>query len=785
MYSSVHRVNDTFFVRVAFPGVSATKAFMHGRVSFDPLAKTVQFSRHPPVPFPDFEEAVKKDAVLSFALLAPDGTERPQRRDVLIHSKDGHLFSPGINRNPSKNSKEDGWRIRVLKFRAYFTHPGVETEQKMTADHIELPQWLQDSIHRQKRFRNRLVKLCLDARDACCPVNYEDFMHFVSETVLPAIENFNKAVPSSKDKISTKKLRVESPSVFVLIRFGAYLQHLESEGKPTPSGLAQRISCFTKDLKIDFTPINQFERNLASIMRRERYLEDVSVVEGMVESGEPIFQKVYRRLTDREEIRARRSELELRYWEWRQVAASFTSLLKQRRTLGLPFSAGWPRFSKETSTRWGIHFPVASGGQDASKLESKGIRGLKLDPPVPPSLSGRKWKPNGRRARRRLHPAQISFRDTAAGEQFTFRFAVLRHEFPIPPGSLIKEWKLIHNSTGLWLCLVVEGKFAKSLTKSGETGAVHIGWRRDGPELWPGLIFDPTREGREAFHRVIIDMELPPEKSDEHTPYRINMGPSRKGRRSPYWINATHPHLRAKPHATGAVQIQDTWTGIEWLAQWRDDRKDMFKSLLLSSLNPAPSGLRKAGLRTLHNIGAGLTDSTLTDAYRAWAAEDKEIADVIAEFSARVASRLSDGYSRVAHEICQLFSEHGVLTIAIQSSLLGKIAKKKKSSNKDVGLASALANSQVNRQRAAPGQLLLKLSRLAETYGLNVIKVGSADITRVHFYDDPKGKHLNPSSAERLITCAVCGEVYDQDENACRNMVANAIRSMSEGSIAE
>jgi hypothetical protein len=198
----------------------------------------------------------------------------PQKRSVLLlESKDGQLFAPGISKTPSNNLKKDGWRTRVLKFRAYFTHPGFENALRTTAQHIEFPKWLQDSINRQRRFRNRLVKLCLDARNACCPVDYEDFTRFVKETVLPAVDDFNNSLGRSKEMISAKKLRAETPSIFLLTRFGAFLQHLENEGKQVPAGLAQQISAFTKDLKLDFTPIAEFQRNLGAIVRQERYLE--------------------------------------------------------------------------------------------------------------------------------------------------------------------------------------------------------------------------------------------------------------------------------------------------------------------------------------------------------------------------------------------------------------------------------------------------------------------------------------------------------------------------------
>lgn len=770
MYSSVDHSNGMFFVRMNSPTLAAIKGFTHGRVNFDLEAKTVQFARHPPLPLPDFAENVKEGAILSFGLLAPDGTERPQKRQVVIlKRKDRQLFAPGVFRTASSKSKEDGWRTRVLRFRAYFTHPGIGIEDGPADDHIELPQWLQHSIERQRRFRNRLVKLCLDAREACCPINHGEFTRFMKETVLPAVDDFNNLPGHRKDKISTKKIRVAAPSIFVLRRFGAYLQHLESDGRPVPAGLALKIAAFAKDLKIDFTSINDFQRNLDAIVRQERYLEDLSLVKSEDDDGQMRIHKVYRRLTDPQEIEARRSELQLRDWEWKPVARGFKTMLKARKTLGLPFYEGWPRFSDETSTSWGIHYYFNNGGLDASLLSGKGVRGLQFEASIPPTLSGRKWKPTGRRAQRELSPAQISFHDALADEQFTFRFVVLRHPFPIPAGSLVKEWKLIHNRRGLWLCLVLEGRFAKPAMKGGKTGAVHVGWRKEGAELWPAMVFDATCDSRDAFHRVVIDTELPPEKSDKHTPFRINMGPSRKGRRSPYWIKESKPHLRAEQGA-GAVQIQDTWKGLEWLGKWRDDRKDMFKSLLLNSLNPAPAELRNAGLRKLHKIGSSLSDPVLVNAYQAWAMEDKVIADLTTEFSARIASRLSDGYSQVAHDICRLLAAHGISTLAVQVPLLARLAKKTRTS-KNVAEGVRLENSQANRQRIAPGQLLKKLTSAAESYGLNLVNVDSPHISRAH-RGDPECNHVNAASAERLITCENCGTVYDQDENACRNMVA-------------
>lgn len=768
MYSGVTHVNGTFFLRMGTTGLAATKGFTHGRVNFDPGTQTIQFSHHPALPLPAFGDFVREGAVLPFTLLAPDGTERSQRRDIVVHkSKDGLLYAPGISKTPANNSREDGWRIRVFKFRTYFTHPGIETEPQDETGRAILPTWLEQSKKRQRRFWNRLVFLCMEARDACRPVEYDEFLSFLKETVLPAVDTFNNSLGRSKEKIRTTKLRTENPSIFALTRFGAFLQYLEKDGKPVPEGLAEKIFAFAKGTKLDFTPINKFERNLTPILKSERYLEEATVVEEEDEGGAMKSRTVYRRLTDPAEIEARRSELQLRDWEFKPVAAAFASALKRRKTVGCSFFEGWPQFSFEDE-EWGIHYYL-NGGCDASQLASGGVRGLRLSPAVPAEATGRQWQSGSRRGRRELCPAEISFRDMLSGEQWGFRFALLRHEFPFPDGSHIKEWKLINNRDGLWLCLVVEGRFAKPAL-SGATGAVHIGWRKEKDEIWPAMIYDPTQTGRAAFHRVTVDVGRCPEKTEQHTPFHIIMGPSRWGRRSKYWISATRPHQRVEPATSGAVQITDTWEGLEHLAAYRDDRKDRFKALLMQSLDPAPSQLTLAGSRTLHQIGEALTNPELQRAYRAWKAEDQEIGNLITTLSARISKRLENGHIQVAHDICKMFVAHGVATVVVQDSLLAKVARKKKGKKTATEAEQkALENSQANRQHVAPGRLLMKLMSLAEEYGLTVVKVDNAFITRNCHADGCN--HTNPASASRLITCESCGKVYDQDENAARNMV--------------
>lgn len=776
MYSSVSLTNGTYVLRMQTSGLAATKGFTHGRVSFDPEKETVQFSHHPPLPLPGFRKVVTEGAVLPFALAGPDGDLRKQRRDVCVQkNRAGQLFAQGIAKTPSTRSREEGWRTRVFKFRAYFTHKGIETEPLIAPNRVALPAWLEQSISRQRRFWNRLASLCADARYACRPVQHDEFLSFMNDTVLPAVDSFNNSLGRSRLRIRTDKLRRPDVSVFALSRFGAFLNHLEEEGKPVPDGLAARILKFVNGVKLDYMPINEFQRNLNQIMKEERYLEDAQRVAFEGEDGKRVVRTVYRRLTDPAEIEARRPELELRDWEWKPTCAAFVSTLKRRKTLGLLFSEGWPKFRSADRSRWSLHYYL-NGGAAAGLLFGGGIRGLKIGAPVSLEATGSTMQPGSRDALRNMCPARISFRDALSRQQWEFRFAVLRHNHPFPATAQIKEWKLIYNEKGLWLCLVVEAQFAKPLTASGEVGAVHIGWRKEKEEIWPALVYDPAGQGCEAFHRVIVDETRSPEQTQQHTPFRVNMGCSKWGRRSILWISGHPPHLRVEPGTPDAIRVLDTWDGLELLQKWRDSRKNVFKSLLQSSLDPAPPALEKAGLRTLHHLGGSFIDPNLSRAYKAWAEEDRAIGDQITQLSARISGRLEKGYELVARDICRLFADHGVSTIAVQESLLSQVSRKRSRPSENGAADTILKNSQTSRQRVSPALLLQKVRNVAEQYGLAVLAVNNSFISRRHC-DGDGCNHTNPASPNRLITCEKCGKVYDQDENAARNMVEAASAS--------
>jgi hypothetical protein len=50
-----------------------------------------------------------------------------------------------------------------------------------------------------------------------------------------------------------------------------------------------------------------------------------------------------------------------------------------------------------------------------------------------------------------------------------------------------------------------------------------------------------------------------------------------------------------------------------------------------------------------------------------------------------------------------------------------------------------------------------------------LVRVNSSFIIRKH--NDDVCNHINPPSGDRLIQCEACSKFYDQDENACQNMM--------------
>lgn len=308
----------TLYVHLGEISLKSTKSFTHGRLAIDTATRTVAFGSLPPVAFPD-GFVPTAGATLNLQLVGPDGRFRKQTRSGVLRPDKRQvdiLRIPGKAKTESRFSAEDGWGQAVYKFRAYFTHPGIETDG-------DVPKWLQESIARQRIFWNRLAWLCREARRKCSPVSAEEIAKFVQEKILPDIDAFNDAVGDFKQKIKhPTKLKAESPGLDGLWKFAGSLRGRIEKGRQALDGLLERVVAYAAQFKADYTPLNDFLNNLNAIVEREAKALPMPI------EGVP-FEENHR-------------IVELRHYEVRPIVSSFKAALARRKTAKVAWSEGWP-----------------------------------------------------------------------------------------------------------------------------------------------------------------------------------------------------------------------------------------------------------------------------------------------------------------------------------------------------------------------------------------------------------------------------------------------------------
>jgi hypothetical protein len=744
------------------------KSFTHGRVLFKTHADTVQFGGLEPVCFPAFSEHVRPGKELKFRLIGPEGEGRQSRSVTVRETQEGVLYSPGIARTAAKRPRDQGWVNRNYRFRAYLKHPGVTTD---LSDHLsqgcdDLPQWIRQSIERQRRFWNRLVELCSQAREACTPVDGEAVRTFVGDTVRPALRGFNEIRRRTRESIPLpQSLNGVRPSAFALLRFGKHLRHLDKLGKPVPPGLADSIFAFAGTAKLDFTPIAEFQRRLPGIVARERLLPEQPTEEYVERDGQKANRIGWLSPRSLAEVSQLRGDLELRNWEWRPIATVFQAALRRRFSTKAKFFEGWPKHRSADSPDWAIHYFLNGASGDPAQLQGRGIRGLRLDSPLETAFTGHSTLvPGSRKGRRRLCRAEIGFRDTLTGEKRSFSFVVLLHR-EFPENAEIKQWKLVSNREGLWLCFVLQVRLPV-LHLEGRTGAVHIGWSKKNDQVTVASIYAPSENAGEEFRNVVVDLAACPAVDELRAPFRVSMGSSRWGRRSSYWVSG-QTGLRVDPFTSGSVQIRDTWEGIDRVMRWRDVGLNEWRKEIRSRVPEMPPSLDKGNADALFPFARSHGEAFPHSVIGEWEQVYAEITKLLAELFGRVSRRLEDGYWRTAHDICSFFRSRNISLIAIQGPILAGLARRTPGDDE----SKILSQARVYQHRVAPGKLLLSLETVAESYGMRILKVASYNISRKHSPTIGKCGYVNEEQAGPIGHCHGCGKQYDLEQNALRNMV--------------
>jgi hypothetical protein len=162
MISHLSYEGGVLLVHLSRISLKTTKAFTHGSLVFG--RNSVTFAKLPAVSLPA-GFAPSEGVSVTMQLVGPDGEPRKQIRTAILVQmlgQPGYYRVPGQSKTPRRFRAEDGWQLAVYKFRAYFDHPGLNTD-------AAIPEWLKASIERQRAYWNRLAYLCRDARRKCSP----------------------------------------------------------------------------------------------------------------------------------------------------------------------------------------------------------------------------------------------------------------------------------------------------------------------------------------------------------------------------------------------------------------------------------------------------------------------------------------------------------------------------------------------------------------------------------------------------------------------------------------
>jgi hypothetical protein len=701
-------------VHLAKISLKTTKSFTHGSIAFDTDKHMVTFGNVDPVPIPKNLELVE-GATLKFSLFAPDGKERKQKREGVLHidKKRPELFRIGGHAQTARQfSAEDGWGNCIYKYRAYFTHPGLDT------DH-EVPEWLNQSVARQKEYWNRMAWLCRDARRKCSPVPTEEIKAFVSETILPAIDKMNEELGRSKEKMRhPQKLKVEMPGLDGLWNFVGELRSRIDKGRRVPEGLLDNVVKFAEQYKPDFTPMND-------------------------------FMATFNTMADREA-----KELKLRPFEKRPVLKDFSAVLKHHSSAKMAWSEGWPTIRYPDSpdaADWSISYYFNKAGVEASLLSadkgaSGGVPGLILYPPTQKSPNQHEgsvaWK-------RDLRLAKISIPGDEK-KHWDYTFGVLQHR-PLPENAHVKEWKLIYQKGKLYLCLVLEVK--NPLPHKSEFAAgLDIGWRRTEEGIRFGTLFE---EKTGTFRHLTVDFQRSPKDQKARVPFRMDMGPTRWDKRNV---------KRLQPNWKPGDPLPSVFHTRMDLQTQRDNNTNQTKLLLRQSVGEAlPPWFEKAKYHGLIQLKETLKENEAAlQVLEKWEKRDKEIGDLAAMYSARMVKRIEDGHSEIAHDVLNFLKDKGITHLFIEEHFLAKASQRHDNMDPE-----SLKRSQKYRQFIAVGKFLATLKNIAAKEGFVIDKLAGTNTTRICW----SCNHLNESTQEELYECKGCGRLLNQDENASINLV--------------
>jgi hypothetical protein len=711
---------DCVFVHAGDTTQKTTSAFTRGSIVLDALAHTATFAKLPPVAVPE-DIPLEAGKTLNFQLVAPDGELRSQKRSgelVANEKQPGVLHIGGTAQSPRLFPAEEGWGNAVYKYRAYFGHPGLNLDE-------QIPEWLQNSIKRQKEYWNHLAWLCREARRKCSPTATEEVIKFVQETILPEIDAFNDSLGVSKQKMKhPAKLKIEEPGVDGLWKFAGELRGRIEKGRQVPDGLLDKVVAFAEQFKPDYTPLNEFIKNFQEIAEKEA------------------------------------AALNLRRFEIRPLMAAFKAALNRRKTTKMAWSEGWPMIKYHDSPRsgdWGLHYYFNKAGVSSSLLETEeGVPGLTFGPPLNPADTNHKnlaFEHGGKT----LREAEISILGDNK-ERWVFRFGVLQSR-SLPPNSHIKEWQLLFKDGALWLCLILELQRPVPEPTALAAG-LDVGWRRTEEGIRFGTLYEPSSW---TVRELIIDLQQSPRDHKDRVPFRIDMGPAKWNRGRDRTCKQNRILLALFPEWQKHGIIPNPLEVRVALQTRRDYLNNHTKILLCKQLGEAtPGWLDRAGRKGLLALKEQFKDNPGTqEILNEWEKNDDQIGTLSAAYNARLTAHLEYDQMQVALDVCGYLREKGITRLIVETNFLAKVAQKH--DNED---PVSLKRSQKYRQFAAVGKFVQFLKDACSKCGILVDTHINVNITRICQYCN----HLNPATEKEVFQCEGCHRLIKQDHNTAVNL---------------
>lgn len=194
--------------------------------------------------------------------------------------------------------------------------------------------------------------------------------------------------------------------------------------------------------------------------------------------------------------------------------------------------------------------------------------------------------------------------------------------------------------------------------------------------------------------------------------------------------------------------------------QKKDEQLNLLREYFSAIISPVSGiGAYMKAYRDMSNDEEKMKIKILIDAW-------KYNCYLIAAASRKASLARKHFYYNLAHKICSVSKDIVIKDIKIKAL---SQPKKDKERGKEITVAQRLA--QKYRSLAAIGEFKEILTKVSKKYGSNIVTLESKNMTLLH---NNCGHIQVDMSAEerqnRFITCQKCGEIYEQDLNAIKNM---------------